>query len=148
MCILQNAKINRYEMYARIFAFIIHHAKYVSPSKLRPVKSDKCWLLLLCVFWTSVCFFLAQQPQVGQGLLIYLVSRSHMMHHSRYDSSGWVISLSQRPLRDNTQHLQQSFTPLVGFEPTVSAGERPQIYAFERVATGTGILNLIIRNAG
>jgi len=27
----------------------------------------------------------------------------------------------------------------VGFEPTVSAGERPQTYALNRAATGTGI---------
>jgi len=27
---------------------------------------------------------------------------------------------------------------LVGFEPTVSAGERPQIYALDRAAIGTG----------
>ena len=28
--------------------------------------------------------------------------------------------------------------PTVGFEPTISAGEQPQIYALERAATGTG----------
>ena len=28
--------------------------------------------------------------------------------------------------------------PLVGFEPTISAGERPQTYALDRVATETG----------
>jgi len=27
---------------------------------------------------------------------------------------------------------------LVGFEPTISAGERPQTYALDRAATGTG----------
>ena len=29
--------------------------------------------------------------------------------------------------------------PLVGFEPTISAGERPKTYALDRAATGTGI---------
>ena len=29
--------------------------------------------------------------------------------------------------------------PPVGFEPTISAGERPKTYAFDRVATGTGV---------
>ena len=29
--------------------------------------------------------------------------------------------------------------PPVGFEPTISAGKRPQTYALDRVATGTGI---------
>ena len=28
--------------------------------------------------------------------------------------------------------------PPVGFEPTVSAGERPQTHALDRAATGTG----------
>ena len=28
--------------------------------------------------------------------------------------------------------------PPVGFEPTVSAGERPQTYALDRATTGTG----------
>ena len=28
--------------------------------------------------------------------------------------------------------------PSVGFEPTIPAGERPQTYALDRAATGTG----------
>ena len=28
--------------------------------------------------------------------------------------------------------------PSVGFEPTILAGERPQTYALDRAATGTG----------
>ena len=84
-------------------------------------------------------FLLKQQPPVGQGLLIHEVSRSHTtMPRSRYDSSGRVISTSQRSLPDNTQ--QTSMAP-VGFEPTVSAGERPQTYALDRAATGIGILS-------
>jgi len=52
-----------------------------------------------------------------------------------------VISSSQKPLLDNTQHSQQTngHAP-VGFEPTTPAGERPQTYALDRTATGTGIL--------
>ena len=34
--------------------------------------------------------------------------------------------------------------PPVGFEPTISAGERPQNYALDRAATGTGYLFLIL----
>ena len=30
----------------------------------------------------------------------------------------------------------------VGFEPTISAGERPQTYALDRAATGTGKMNV------
>ena len=31
---------------------------------------------------------------------------------------------------------------LVGFEPTVSAGERPKTYALDRAATGTGMISI------
>jgi hypothetical protein len=84
--------------------------------------------------------FLTQQFAVDHGLLIHVVSRSHTTtHHSRKDSSGRVISSSHRPLPGNTQQSQQtSMTPL-GFEPTISAGERPQAYALNRADTGTKI---------
>ena len=32
--------------------------------------------------------------------------------------------------------------PLVGLEPTISAGERPQTYALDRAATGTCIITI------
>jgi hypothetical protein len=34
--------------------------------------------------------------------------------------------------------------PLVGFEPAISAGERPKTYALDRAATGTAIIIIII----
>jgi len=58
-------------------------------------------------------------------------------HHSREDSSGGVISSSQRPLPENIQHSQQTSMLPVGFEPTISAGELPQTYILDRAATGT-----------
>ena len=54
-------------------------------------------------------YFWSDNPPVGQGLLVHEVSSSHTTtHHSRQDSSGRVISSSQRPLPDNTQHPQQT----------------------------------------
>ena len=54
-------------------------------------------------------FLVALRPNAGHGLLILEVSRSHTTtHHSRKDSSGRVISSSQRLLPDNTQHSQQT----------------------------------------
>jgi len=40
----------------------------------------------------------------------------------------------------NTHNRQTSILP-VGFEPTISAGERPQTYSLDRAATGTGNRN-------
>ena len=39
-----------------------------------------------------------------------------------------------------TTHNRQTSMPPVGFEPTISAGERPQTYALNRAATTTGLL--------
>ena len=49
-----------------------------------------------------------------------------------------MISSSQRPLPDNTQHSLQTSMHQVAFEPTISAGERPQTDGLDRAATGTG----------
>ena len=43
----------------------------------------------------------------------------------------------------NTQHRQTSM-PRVGFEPTISAGERPKTFALDRAATGTGYIYIYI----
>ena len=36
--------------------------------------------------------------------------------------------------------------PRVGFEPTISAGERPKTYALDRATTGTGNQGLLYNN--
>ena len=48
-------------------------------------------------------------PVAGFSLLVFEVSWSHTTTlHSRWDSSGRVMSPSQRPLPDSTQHWQQT----------------------------------------
>ena len=83
---------------------------------------------------------------VDHGLLIHEVSRSHATtHYIRWDSSGLVISPTQRPLPDNTQHSQETnMLQPAGFGPAIPAGERPQTYALDRVATGTGVSVLYV----
>ena len=34
----------------------------------------------------------------------------------------------------------------VGFEPTISAGERPQTYALDRAVTGTGYTEWLVKD--
>jgi len=55
--------------------------------------------------------FMALRPNAGHGVLIREVSRSHTTHRSRWDSSGQVISLSQRPLHYNTHKGETSMPP-------------------------------------
>jgi len=59
-----------------------------------------------------------------------------------------VIGSSQRPLPDNTQHLQQTIIHASGgIRTQISAGERPQTYALDRAATGTGGLIVAVGKA-
>ena len=52
---------------------------------------------------------MALRPNEGHGLVMLEASRSHTRtDHSPQDSSRRVISPSQRPLPDNTQHSQQT----------------------------------------
>ena len=57
--------------------------------------------------YTTFCT-VALRPNAGYGVLVLEICTSHTAtHHSRCDSSGRVISLSQRPLPDNAQISQQ-----------------------------------------
>ena len=53
-------------------------------------------------------FTTAQQPPVGQGLLIIEVSRSHSDTPQSVGLCGRVITPTHRPLSDNTQHSQET----------------------------------------
>jgi len=73
----------------------------------------------------------------GQGLLSIEVSRSPS------DTSHWIGLLWTNDLPDNTQQSRQTSMSPVGFEPTLSSGQRPQTYVSDRAATGTGIFLIL-----
>jgi len=50
-----------------------------------------------------------------------------------------LISPSQRPLPDNTQHSQETNIHALGGICTISASERPQTYVLDRAATEIGL---------
>ena len=83
------------------------------------------------------------RSNAGHCLLILEVSRSHTMtHHSRWDSSGRVISSSQRPLPDNTQHSQQTNNHAPGWIRTRDLSRRvaadltsPETYSVSIIRT-------------
>ena len=60
----------------------------------------------------------------------------------------WSARRRDLYMTTHNTHNRQTSMPLVGFEPTISAGERPQTYALDRADTGTGtywlIINLIL----
>jgi len=110
------------------------------------IKENVNFVCLYCIILYIYIYIppVALRPNAGHGLLILEVSRSHTTttQHSRYDSSGRMISSSQRPLPDNTHNRQTSMPP-VRFETTISTGERPQTNALDRAATGTGCIIIL-----
>jgi hypothetical protein len=97
----------------------------------------------------------------SQALIVQdgpLASLSGFLDHThtdtRWDSSGRVISPSQRPLptEDNTTYKhRQTSMPTAGFEHAIPATKQPQTYALDRAATGIGFvrsvsnLNVLVR---
>jgi hypothetical protein len=76
---------------------------------------------------------------VAQSLLIPEVTN----HTQRYPTVGrtpWMNdqSVADLYLTTHNTHNRQTSMPSVGFKPTVSAGQRPQTYALDGEATGTG----------
>ena len=87
-------------------------------------------------------FFLRDSPSVVHGLLIHEVT-GHT--HNDAPQSVGLLWTSDQPVAEtstwqhtHTHNRQTSMHP-VGFEPTISAGERPQTYALDRAGAGTYI---------
>jgi hypothetical protein len=90
---------------------------------------------------------MAQQPQWVRATLLSRIHDHTQTNHTRWDSSGRVISSSQRPLPDNTQHSQETnSTPSVGIEPTIPASEQVLTHLLDHAVTGIGwyVLSFIL----
>jgi len=87
----------------------------------------------------------AQQPLVGQGLLIIEDSQLHSLdtpHSVRLLwTSDWPEDLY---LTIRNTHKRQTFMPPVRFEPAIPASERPQPHALERCVTLLYFMELLL----
>ena len=109
MWILQNAKINRYEMYARIFAFIIHHAKYVSASKLHPVKNDVLTVIAVCVLNFCLFVFGITAPS-GPGPPH---SWGFKITHNDAPQSVWLLWMSDQSIAETSTWQHTTLTTII-----------------------------------
>ena len=76
---------------------------------------------------------------------LFLMFLDHTQRHTtvgRTPLDEWSARRRDLYLTTHNIHNRQTSMPPVGFEPTVSAGERPQNYALDRAATGTGMTYL------
>jgi hypothetical protein len=73
--------------------------------------------------------------RIARGLLLHPIGFTDT-HHTRQDSRRRVSGPKQRPLPDNTQHLQDTdIHAPVGFEPVIPASD----HTLDRAAAGIGL---------
>ena len=112
-----------------------------------------CSYVLLCATLEAqiyIFFPLALRPNAGHGILILEVPRSHTTTRPRSVGLLWT---SDKLVAETSTWQHTTLTtnnhpyPRVGFEPTISGDERPQTYALDRAAPGTGgSTNIISQN--
>ena len=89
---------------------------------------------------TKIIFFGATAPQWATAF-----SFTRFPDHTQRHTTVSRTPLDERSprrrdlyLTTHNTHNRQTSMPSVGFEPTISASERPQTHTLDRAATGTG----------
>ena len=75
---------------------------------------------------------------MASSFLMFLDHTQRRTTVGRTPLDEWWARRRDLYLTTHDTHNRQISMPPVGFEPTISAGERPQTYALDRAATGTG----------
>ena len=102
-----------------------------------------CRLNLFCSF---VCLFVWRDSPHWVGASSFTRFLDHTQRHSTVGSTPldeWTARRRDLYLTTHNTHNRQTSMPPVGFEPTISVGERPQTNALNRAATGAGRLNIL-----
>jgi len=113
---------------------------YPKRNKLHLEHGESLKTLFFLFSW--IYLFISFLPFLVQHLFTYLlqvqnvtVSPDHTQtHQTRQDSSGQMLSPTQRPLTTHNTHSRQTSMPPAGFEPGIQASERPQTNALDRAA--------------
>ena len=99
------------------------------------------WWFYIKYIYIYIFFFCGAATQCGS----WPPHSWGFLDHTRHTTVGktpldkWSARRRDLYLTTHNTDNRQTSMPLVGFEPTISAGERPQTYALNRTATGTGI---------
>ena len=83
-------------------------------------------------------YFTAFYWALASSLTRFLDHTQWRATFGRTSLNEWSVRRREFYLTTHNTHNRQISKPRVGFEPTISAGERPKTYALDRAATGTG----------
>ena len=95
--------------------------------------------------WQSYCCFLwhcGPTRAMASSFFRFLDHTQRRTTVGRTPLYEWSARRRDLYLTTHNTHNRQTSMPPVGFEPTISAGERPQTYALDRAATGAGLVLL------
>jgi hypothetical protein len=118
----------------------LYQLSYTGPHKKSKVKAKfrtgppvpKSSVLVLTAICHWLLYFHGTTAPVGPVITLRYT-------HTWWDSSGRMITPSQKPLPDNTQHSKQTSMHPAGFKTAIPASERPQTHTLDRAATGKGL---------
>jgi len=90
--------------------------------------------LFVCSFWHNT-------PHWAKfsSLITFLYHTQRLTTVDITPLDGWSARRRDLYLTTHNSHYTQTSLHPAGFQPTISAGERPQAYGLDRAATGTGL---------
>jgi hypothetical protein len=121
----------------RVFIFSTTLASHVSHSRQNSDWYHTCKLLLLLFLWPC-----DPTPFMASSFMRFLDHTQRRTTVGRTPLDEWSARRRDLYLTTHNTYNRQTWMPPVAFEPKISAGERPQTYALDRVATGTGIIHV------
>jgi len=104
------------------------------------------YIIGLCTI--NVIFFLwrcSPTRAMASSILRFLYHTQRCITVGRTPLDEWSARRRDLYMTTHNTHNRQTSMPPVEFEPTISAGERPQTYALDRAATGIG-MNVIYKS--
>ena len=100
------------------------------------------YILYICIIYVIYIYFFLRCGPTRAMISSFL----RFLHHTQWRTTvgrtpldEWSARRRDLYLTTHNTHNRQTSMPPAGFEPTISAGERPQTYALDRTATETGI---------
>jgi len=124
------------------FYYLLRDIVFLSVAKIVSLITDRQSFIAFVIF-RKFCLFVfdATAPQWARAssFLRFLDHTQRRTTVGRTPLDEWSARHRDLYLTTNNTHNTQTSRPLVGFKPTISAGERPQTHVLDRAATGTGI---------
>ena len=138
----------RWPSWGYLFHFLIHFKLKVTI--IIWCRGQPCCRLgapgVRCIHFGLFCFVFLWRcgptRAMASSFLRFLDHTQRRITVGRTPLYEWSARRRDLYLTTHNTHNRQTSMPPVGFEPTISAGERPQTYALDRAATGTGRIHL------